>query len=376
METHKKIRVLHIVQSPGGVERYIKMLLKYMDHNKYENILIGSYEYKNKNYIGLVDGFTNVDMVRSISFTKDFKAILKVRKLIKKYNPDLLYLHSSKAGAIGRIANIGLHKRCIYNPHGWAFNIRGNKIAQFIFIIIEKILAFFCDAIICISKAEEESALSKKICSKEKIRVIYNGIDISEYKADFGKLSRKDLGITDTAYVVGMVGRLSKQKAPEIFVKAAKLIKKQIPEAFFLMVGDGADKDKIKHLISESGLEDSFYISGWVSHPLAYIQLFDVAVLLSRWEGFGLVLPEYMLANKPIIATRVDAIPEIITDKVNGLLVTVDDYEDVAKNVMLIYKDKQLRESLTSKNKHTVFEKFNIERVAREHELLFKELAK
>ena len=119
----RKIRILHVVQAAGGVDRYIRMLLKYLDKEKFENILICSQDFHEEDYKGLVDYFDQVEMTRAIG-SNDLKAIKSVRTLIKKYNPDIVYAHSSKAGAIARVADIGLKNHCVYNPHGWAFNMR------------------------------------------------------------------------------------------------------------------------------------------------------------------------------------------------------------------------------------------------------------
>lgn len=139
-----KIRILHLAQSAGGVDRYIKMLMKYSDSNKFENILICSYDYEEINYKGLVADFMQIDMHREISAVDDIKAIRTVRKLIKRYKPDIVYAHSSKAGAVARIADIGLKNSCVYNPHGWAFNMRSSKKKQKLYTVIEKLAAPFC----------------------------------------------------------------------------------------------------------------------------------------------------------------------------------------------------------------------------------------
>lgn len=104
-----KIRILHVAQAAGGVDRYIRMLLKYLDKEKFKNILVCSQDFHEKDYRGLVDSFEQVKMTRAIG-GNDLKAIREVRALIKKYNPDIVYAHSSKAGAIARIADIGLKK--------------------------------------------------------------------------------------------------------------------------------------------------------------------------------------------------------------------------------------------------------------------------
>lgn len=374
MERWQKVRVLHIAQSAGGVDRYIRMLLKYLDKEKFENVFICSYDFKIDDYEGLAAYLEQVDMHREIG-TNDIKAISVVRKLIKKYTPDIVYAHSSKAGVIARVADIGLNNLCVYNPHGWAFNMHCSKIKQILYMLIERVAAPFCNKFICISEAEKLSGLSKKIYKSNKAKVIYNGVDIDAYENEIHQqISRLDINIPEDAFVVGMVGRISPQKAPDIFIKAAKIIKENISNAYFLIVGDGEQEKEIREYAKENGLTNSLYITGWVDNPLSYVELFDVAMLLSRWEGFGLALPEYMMTGKPIVATKVDAIPDIISDEYNGLLVEADDIEGVYMAVRRLHEDVFLRKRLIDTGIKDVHERFDVRRVAKEHEKVFVEL--
>ena len=108
----KKIKILHVAQAAGGVDRYIRMLLKYLDKEKFENILVCSQDFNREDYDGLVDSFEQIEMNRAIGVS-DLNSIKEVRRLIKKYNPDIVYAHSSKAGAIARVADIGLKNHCV-----------------------------------------------------------------------------------------------------------------------------------------------------------------------------------------------------------------------------------------------------------------------
>lgn len=366
--------IMHIAQAAGGVERYLYTLLKYFDRDNYRHILVLSQDYDIDKFKEFSDCIVCVKMYRAIRPTNEFKAIVKVRKLIKQYSPDIIYMHSSKAGIIGRIANMGIKNVSIYNPHGWSFNMKCPVIEKYIYIIIERIFSHFCTKIITISDYEEKSAIKNKICKSEKIKVIYNGIDFNEVHADHVYLSKNDLRIPEDSFVVGCVGRLDPQKAPEIFVKAAKQIKKRIPKAFFIMVGDGRKKDKVIQLINEIGLSNDFIITGWVKNPYDYINCFDVAMLLSRWEGFGLVLPEYMLLGKPIVATKVDAIPYVVEDEMTGLLVEMDDYKSAAEKVIELYNSPALYKKLVENGKQIVDRRFNVIRVAKEHQKFFATL--
>lgn len=123
-------------------------------------------------------------MTRAIG-ASDLKAIKAVRKLIRKYNPDIVYAHSSKAGAIARVADIGLKNHCVYNPHGWAFNMRCSARKKAMYTAIERVAAPFCDKIICISDAEKRSALDRRICREDKLQVIFNGVDIEAYEMEY-----------------------------------------------------------------------------------------------------------------------------------------------------------------------------------------------
>lgn len=362
-----KIRILHVAQAAGGVDRYIRMLLKYLDKEKFENVLVCSQDFHEEDYRGLVDSFEQVEMTRAIG-GNDLKAIREVRALIKKYNPDIVYAHSSKAGAIARVADIGLKNRCVYNPHGWAFNMRCSAKKKAIYTMIEKIAAPFCDKIICISDAEKQSALDKKICKEDKLQVIINGVDIEAYEnGAHGAVKRQDLNIPEDAFVVGMVGRISQQKAPDVFIKMAKQVKDEVPNAHFIIVGNGNQEDEIRNYAKDNGFSDSLHITGWVDDPMSYVELFDVACLLSRWEGFGLALPEYMMAGKPIVASRVDAIPNIIRDGENGLLVEVDDDTGASNAVLRIYQEDGLKDKLVTHGFEDVHNRFNARRVSEEH---------
>ena len=200
-------------------------------------------------------------------------------------------------------------------------------------------------------------------------------MDIEAYENGVhGAVKREDLNIPDDAFVVGMVGRMSPQKAPDVFVKMAKQVKEKVPNAHFIIVGNGKQEAEIRKYVEDNGFSNSLHITGWVDNPMSYVELFDVACLLSRWEGFGLALPEYMMASKPIVASRVDAIPNIIRNGKNGLLVEVDDATGASKAVLRIYQEDGLKDRLVTQGFEDVHNRFNVRRVSEEHGKLFERL--
>lgn len=370
---NKRIRVLHVAEAAGGVERYLQTLFKYSDKEQVENILVCSQNYDYKKFEKLADRVIVLKMAHQINPSSDIKVEKALRKIIKEIKPDIVYAHSSKAGALARIADLGLKNKIIYNPHGWAFNMQQSAMKKKMYKWVEKISAHFCDKIVCISDAEKESALREKICKPSKLQVIYNGIDLEEIKDTVPK-TRKELNIPEDAFVVGMVGRLSKQKAPDIFVKAASLIKKKIPNAYFLMVGAGELRDQVEEMIHNFDMDSSFLITGWVDNPTAYMKVMNIGCLLSRWEGFGLVLPEYMACGVPIVATDVDAIPNIIKNGKNGILVDKDDYVLTSNVIIKLFNNEQFRCNLMKFESAVVKQKYSVKRVIKENIIMYNRI--
>ncbi len=373
-----KKRIMYITQASGGVAKYLKMLFKYINKDKYEQILVYPNEYINekKDFEGLVDKIEFIDIYREISVKNDVKSALQLYKVVKKYNPDLIYLQSSKAGALGRIINIAFQKPIMYNPHGWAFNMDISNKKKYIYILIERLLAKMCDKIVAISNEEKKSAIKNRVCSEGKIEVIFNGIDLDEYESSIKNniYYKETLNIPKDSIVIGMVGRISRQKAPDVFVKAASKIKEKFPNAFFIIVGDGDEHEKLDVLIEELGLKRSILITGWVGDVYKYIKIFDIAMLLSRWEGFGLAIAEYMISRIPVIATNVDAIPNLIINNETGILVEVDNIEAVVEAVSNLIHNENLINYIVKNAEEKVKKDFDIKRVALEHEVLINKI--
>ncbi|WP_290464030.1 glycosyltransferase, partial [Faecalibaculum rodentium] len=190
------------------------------------------------------------------------------------------------------------------------------------------------------------------------------------------EIMRRKLGFEKEQIIIGMVGRLSYQKGPDVFINSCKLVANEIPNCRFLIVGDGEDRQSIIQLAKKNGIADQLIITGWVENPLDYISTFDIACLFSRWEGFGLVLPEYMAMQKPIVATNVDAIPEIVQNKKNGLLVPVDNPIASAEAIIKLLKNERWRSVIVETARKEVLKEYDINRVAHEHQLLFEKVIK
>ena len=371
----KKI-IVHIAQSAGGVAEYLYMFLKNFKDDNYENIMIVSQDYKEQldRFKPYTSNIYIVPMVREVEPKNDMKAILKVRKILKQIKPDIVYLHSSKAGAIGRIAlAFNFKTKILYNAHGWYFNAQISDKKKKIFAIIEKILAIKTDRIINISKSEYESALKYKIAPEKKMCIIENGIDFTKFKNNdkYREETRKKYHIEKNDIVIGVVGRLTEQKDPMTMIKAFELVHKENKNTRLMYVGSGELEEKVKQYAKEKNILDQVIITGWVKDVEQYIPAFDIAVLPSKWEGFGLVLIEYMACDKPIIATNVGGISDIIENYKNGMLISKENDKQLTNAVEEYFQDEKLIKNIINFNRE-YRKKYDITNVIESHIRLLK----
>lgn len=370
-----KKTIVHIAQSAGGVAEYLYMFLKNFKDDNYEHIMVVSQDYKGQldRFKPYTSNIYSVPMVREVELKNDIKAILKVRKILKQIKPDIVYLHSSKAGAIGRIAlAFNFKTKILYNAHGWYFNAQISDKKRKIFALIEKILAIKTDKIINISKSEYESALKYKIAPKKKMCIIENGIDFTKFENNdkYREETRKKYHIENNEIVIGVVGRLTEQKDPMTMIKAFELVYKENKNTRLMYVGSGELEKNVKQYAKEKNILDKIIITGWVNNVEQYIPAFDIAVLPSKWEGFGLVLIEYMACDKPIIATNVGGIKDIIENEKNGLLVEVENEKQLQEAIKKYIKDKSLIKDNMMANKEYK-EKYEIGKLILKHIEIF-----
>ncbi len=375
----KKKTILYIAQpTHGGAIEYLYMFLKNIDKTKYNNILVLSEDYigGTKRFEDLVESIYFLPMSREIKIGNVLKSVSKLKRILKKEKPSIIYMHSSMAGAVGRIANLFNFKvKLLYNAHGWYFNAKISKKKKKFYALIERILALRTTKIINISKAEYESALQHKIASKKKMCIIENAIDFSKFEGcdQYREKTRKKYNIKDDDIVIGVVGRLSEQKDPMTIIKAFNEVYKENKNVKLIYVGSGDLESEVKEYTTKKHLEHLVTVTGWVEDTERYIPAFDIAVLPSRWEGFGLVLIEYMACNKPIIASNVGGIADIITNNKNGLLFEIGDYEELSKKIKLLIENKEMLNNIVAENKECS-KKYDISVLIKKHEELFDKI--
>lgn len=339
-----KTKILHLTQvHTGGVERYLRLYLQASNKGQFEHIIVGPEDFKSESYNDQWADFCTINISNSMNPIKIIKSAREFRQVIGKISPDLVYLHSTFAGLIGRIALIGKRTKIAYNPHGWSFKMETSRIKRLLYSLAERFLAFKTDLLVMISQSEYDGARQLGI-SEKKMTLVYNGIFVNQNLTTLP--TRSELNLPEESYIIGMLGRLAPQKDPLFFLSFAKEVLKEFPKTFFVIVGDGEMKTEVEEYIAKEGLTGHILLTGWTDSPEAYLNNFDQAVLFSRWEGLCLAITEYMLYRKPVLATDIGGINDMIRDQVTGLTIKPGNLSEAVR------KSKQLREDVDSCDKY------------------------
>lgn len=228
----------------------------------------------------------------------------------------------------------------VYTVHGWSFHPRRFRTAA---VWLEGFLARQCRQVVCVSQDDWFQGLDCGVLQGASSRVIPNGIDLGRFKSDPEARARlRDAaGIAPNAPVIGFCGRLTHQKAPELFMLAAHTVLSRCPDARFLMLGDGPERPRLEGLAQALGLAPRFHFLGEQHDVPAWLAALDCFVLPSRWEGLPIVLLEAMAAGVPVVATAVNGSRELVRHGETGLLVPPDHLAELSAAILSILADPE-----------------------------------
>lgn len=319
---NEKKRILFVVEAMGGgVYTYMVDLANALS-NKYEVYIAyatrpqtpGDYEEAFAEGIHLIEvkNFT-----RSINFLKDMKAFAEVRKIAKEVKPDVIHLHSSKAGAIGRFAFNCKKIPLFYTPHGYSFLMQNySSVKRLIYRLIEQI----CGKSGCITISCSEGEHKETLKLTKRAAYINNGIKIEQLNSVFD--SSKEL--SEHKFTIFTLGRICYQKNPELFNEVAT----KMPEFRFLWIGDGELRDRLT--------APNIEVTGWVTRDKA-LELAvetDVFILTSLWEGLPISLLEAMYMKKICIVSNSIGNRDVIKSGYNGFVCNnAEEYVNILKEL-------------------------------------------
>jgi glycosyltransferase involved in cell wall biosynthesis len=365
----RRVKVLQLISSGGyyGAENMLLNLCASQEKARCENSLLLFYNvhvpnvefYERARRRGL-----SVRMVHCKG-RADWRAVRQIEEYIQEDAVDLVHTHGYKADLYGYLAAWRCHKPVVATCHNWV----GGTAALGIYNHLDRMALKKFNALAAVSDAVAQRLLAFGVPS-EKIKTIANGIDVAAFERAHPLPLLKAEGST----VVGVVARLDLQKGFEYLLRAARELCKTFPGLKIVIAGEGPDRNRIEEMIQQYGLQSSVVLAGQQSNMPAVYAAMDIFVLPSLNEGLPMTVLEAMAASKPVIATRVGAIPSVIRDGENGLLVAPKDSEALQNAVASLLNDPERRRRLGDQAHTWVSQNYTSEAMALKYREMYEEV--
>jgi len=340
------MRVLHLIDhfGIGGAQVIVKGILT---RNKEQNCFV----IRNKK--------NQTITIENVYFSKtklklDMRALYKIKELIIKNNYPIVHCHLFGAYFYGYILKRIWFPdiKLVFHEHGRIF--RNQRLYTFFIKYTQNKVDLF----IAVSEAIKQKLMKNVGTSEDKIKVLYNFVDIEKFNLNTLKEYNRDtlrekLGIKKDDFVIGFVGRLVERKGCKDLIKAVNLLLKE-KKIKLLIAGDGSQKNELERLTKEFNLQENVMFLGYIKDIMGFYSCLDVFVIPSHWEPFGIVGLEAQAMGIPVIASNVEGLNEIITDKETGILFKPKDEKDLAEKIRLVCKNVELRKKLIKKGLENV----------------------
>ena len=355
-------KMMHIVEAfGGGVYSFLTELCNSLT-DEYEVIIVCSERKETpENFIKDFDEkikFINLEMKRSINSIKNINALIKLKKIIVQEKPDIVHLHSSIAGFLGRLAcyfNGFDMKKVYYNPHGLAFLQKNeNYIKRLLFYWLEKIGSKFGGTIVACSEGEYEEIKKFTVnvirinnaINTEKIDRIIDKINVENYKK--------------TKIKIGTIGRISYGKNPKLFNEIAE----NFLDYEFIWIGDGELKNELK--------SNNIKVTGWLNREEVIKELLDldIFIMTSLWEGMPIALLEAMYVKKPVIVSDVIGNHDVIKNFKNGFV--AKNSSDYIRYIKLFLQNEKMRYKIVNSAAEDIITNYSIDNMTWLYKNIYK----
>ncbi|MBD5655990.1 MAG: glycosyltransferase [Candidatus Eremiobacteraeota bacterium] len=328
------LRFLQVIEaSLGGTRRYLEDVFGALGGGP-SNGLIYSLHRADSSFIALLQKLRaagwmlfEVDMRRSIDPVNDAKSAMAVHQIYRSFKPEVVHAHSSKAGAIARLATIGMRQRpgIVYTPNSIGVNL------GWIFHPIERLLALRLDVLAAVTRSEREELRALKLVPPSRIHVVHPTIDPHVFAPHDRIEARRALCLPDGPLIVA-VGRVTAQKDPLTFVDFVAELQRRVADVRAIWVGDGELRQEMTERIASLNLQDAISITGWLDDVRTHIAACDLFVSTSSYESFGYVTAEALAMDRAVVASAITGTVDVVATDVDQQLYA---YRDVSAAAIL-----------------------------------------
>jgi glycosyltransferase involved in cell wall biosynthesis len=376
-----RIRIARVITrlNIGGPALQAILLSETLDRGAFETYLFAGTAGEREGDIRDVRGGPTVrvlpvPLTRELAPLKDMRALVALTRAFRDLRPDIVHTHMTKAGSIGRLAaRIAGVPVVVHTFHGNVLTGYFDPLRSAAFRGAERLLASMSDALIAISPRQAAELRALRI-GDAKIVTIPLGFDLTPFThARRGSL-RARLRIAEGVPLVGIVARLVPIKAVDVFLQAAAALAVRRPDARFVVVGDGPLSEELRALAHDLGLGGRVDLLGWQADMAAIYADLDCVVLTSRNEGTPVTIIEALAAARPVVATAVGGVPDVVQDRVTGLLAPAGDSAGVARAIRELLDDPLLAGRLAEAGRERVLKVYTERRLVDDIRALYQRL--
>ena len=371
----EKIRIMEMIDKPslGGGQTALLLLAENLDRSRFEVVISSggdgplAEEARQK-------GITYVSV--SLGKQLSLRPLREIAGVLKENKIDILHTHGGIAGLYGRsAARRARTPAVVHTLHGIHYLHYRNPFLRRLYVLLERRYSRTTDRLVLVCQSDLRQARTHRLAPEGKMTVILNGTDFRpELEANDIARRRIELGWLPDWPVIGTVARLHRQKGVVNLLRAAPKILNAFPEVRIAVVGDGPQGGSLRREAQRLGLDGHLLFLGERKDAASFMALFDMFVLPSLWEGLPFVLVEAAAWGKPIVATAVDGVTEILEDGRTGLLVPPKNPSALADAAIRLLKDKERARRLGETARTLVPPRFPLRRMIEQTQNIYLEV--
>jgi glycosyltransferase involved in cell wall biosynthesis len=384
-----RVKILRVIArlNMGGPALHVAYLTAGLRERGYDTTLVAGSLARGEDSMAFVAEGRDVEVVRidelgrEISPLRDLAATLRLARLIRRERPDILHTHTAKAGTVGRVAALLAGRRrppiVVHTFHGHVLRGYFGPVRSLVFRLLERWLAAHTTALIAVSPQVRDDLVDLHVAPPERFAVIRLGIELGERVngAQNGRLeSRRYLGIPPDRFAVGWIGRMTAVKRTDDVLLAFKRLRDEGVDAVLCLVGDGPDRVQLERRAHELGVMRDTLFLGYQEDVAPFYAAFDALVLPSSNEGTPVSAIEALAAGRPVVATRVGGVPDVVEEGKDGFLVEPGATEELADRLAQLARDPVLREQMGRAGRERVLPRYAVDRLVDDVDRLYRSL--
>jgi glycosyltransferase involved in cell wall biosynthesis len=381
------IRVLRVIArlNVGGPALHVAYLSAGLQGRGYETTLVAGELARGEESMAAVAEGRGVEVLavselhREVSPVRDLVAAFRLAALIRRLRPHVVHTHTAKAGAVGRVAVLlsGVRPRpiVVHTFHGHVLRGYFGPLPESGFRLLERLLARGTDALVAVSPQVRDDLVGLGVAPAERFVVVRLGIELEERVGGGGRArTRQLLGVPDDRFLVGWIGRMTAVKRTDDVLLAFKELRDRGVDAGLCLVGDGPDRTGLEERAYALGMARDLFSLGYQDAVADWYAAFDVLILPSANEGTPVSVIEALAARRPVVATDVGGVSDVVRDGVDGFLVDVGDTTALAERLAVLAGDEALRTRMGEAGRERVLRRYAVSRLVDDVDRLYRSL--